>query len=456
MTKTLIAPSNLETEQALLGALLNTPERCIKDCWTAGLQPDDFSRPSHQIIYTSIVKTLQSGGSIDAISLTDTLRREQVPTERGKTVNALEFVGGSVAILTLNDQAAVPSLAKTYAEEIVSQSLSRDLMLVGEELQRLGSELAPIPEAVAEAERRLVKARDRAEGRRAGGRVSDVADLLQQLLEEYISPDPDDVIPFSLPSLNALGGGMFPGDVIVLGARSGVGKTWSGLDLVEAVMNVGRRAVMFSLEMPKMQLVRRIMAMGGINLTGLRRRLVPYEQLIERAGIMDAWRGLLDIEDGPTSVDRMQGVLASARIEGNPYRLLVLDHLHLMDVPGSRSDYRVSLNQELTRIKHMAAEHNLTVVLLGQLNRPKKGDEWKRPTIHDLRESGAIGDIADYVLMVHREYENGHQQNHGAVIVEKVRDGSGDGDIEVLFDQRNYRFREGRPPVHMPMGGAVA
>jgi len=437
-------PEDIDLERTLLGTLMYWPEPTIKACWAAGLGKDDFSRPAHGVIYDAIGRSLRSGEDVDAVSVVTQLRREEVPAERGAAVNALEFVGGPAAVLSMEENHGETTVAKRYAEEIVSLALSREMMLTGDELIERARDLSPVAETVTTAERRLAAARDRADGRVGPAKQRDVADILQRVLTQYISSEPDDLLPFQLPTLNAIGGGMAPGDVIVVGARSGVGKTWWGLDAVEQTMSKGRRSVTFSLEMPQDQLVRRIIAMGGLNLTGIKKRALPYDSLIDRVGVIDGWRGLYDIEDGPTNVDRIQATLASARIAGNPYRVVVLDHLHLLDVPGSKSDYRIALNTELTRIKHMAGEHGCTIILLAQLNRPKKGDEAKRPTIHDLRESGGIGDIADYVLLLHREPgEDGHATNRGVVVVEKVRDGAGACDIDVVFDPRTYRFVEG-------------
>jgi replicative DNA helicase len=434
-----------DTERALLGAMLrNGPEKILRAAWDAGLTASDFSRPQHGYLFDVIARLVKTGQSVDAVSLINELRRDVVPMERGRTVPALDYCGGATGILGIEEHAGVSALASQYASEIVSQALSREMIRVGEDLQQQGASLTPISEAVTAAERRLAHARDRAEGRHTSVRKADVAEALQRLLEDYISDDPEDLFPFAQATLNAIGAGMAPGDVVVVGARSGVGKTWWGLDEAERCVASGRRAVIFSLEMPQRQIVRRLMARGGISLTGLRKRAVPYDTLTDRADEIDRYRGLLDIEDGPTTVDRVQSLLASARIDGNPYRLVVIDHLHLMDVPGGRSEYRIALNQELTRIKHLASEHGCTIILLAQLNRPKKGDEAKRPTIHDLRESGGIGDIADYVLLLHREPdEQGHATNRGVIVVDKVRDGFGACDIDVTFDPRTYTFREG-------------
>lgn len=434
-----------DTERELLGILLTYPTADgVRACWDAGLTVEDFSRPQHRVVYAAIVDRLKRGEDSEATALINHLERESVPAERGKDVNALEFVGGKVAILSLADHVGVPSLAKGHATEIMQRALSRELESVGEQVRAQAGDLAPIAEIVTAAESRMAKARDRAEGRHTAALRGDVGTILQGVLEAYISPEPNDLLRFQTPMLDAIGAGMAPGDVVVLGARSGVGKTWWGLGDAEKCAMAGRRVAYFSLEMPKPQLMQRLLAMGGHNLTALKKRLIPYDQLIDRIGVIDAWRDVFEIHDGATTVDRMQSVLASARIDGKPFRMVVLDHLHLLDVPGSRSDYRISLNTELTRIKHLAGEHGCTIVLLAQLNRPKKGDEAKRPTIHDLRESGAIGDIADYVLLLHREPgEQGYASTRGVLIVDKARDGSGACDIDVSFDPRNYHFTEG-------------
>lgn len=440
-------PESFRTEQALLDALLTEPQRVIRDCWAAGLQPTDFRTHRHEVIYTTIAGRLRQGEDVDEISLIDQLRRDEVTVERNRTANALQYVGGSSAIVELSRGQGIVALARNYADEIVAQANSRELVLIGEQLAVSGKQLAPIPEAVSAAERRLARARDRAEGRHDGARDSDIGTLVERFVTEYLSDEPDDTIPFDLPSLNTLGGGMFPGDVVVVGARSGVGKSWSGLAGIERTVQAKKRCALFSIEMPAAQMVRRLIAMGGHNLTGIRRRLTPHEQIEARTIEVGNWTGLLDVFDGATNMDRIQGVLASARIDGNPYRLVVVDHVHLLDVPGSGDNYRLNLNAALTQAKHMAVEHGVTLVLLAQLRRPSTNNKTNaplpRPTKHDLRESGGLGDIADYVLLLHRdEDEDGGEMTTGAVIVDKVRDGSGTGDIDVRFDTKRYRFVE--------------
>jgi replicative DNA helicase len=185
--------------------------------------------------------------------------------------------------------------------------------------------------------------------------------------------------------------------------------------------------------------------MGGHSLTGIRKRELPYDRIEERTIEVGEWTGMLDVFDGATNVDRIQSVLTSARIDGKPYRQVIIDHVHLLDVPGGREGYRLALNSALTQLKHLAVEHGVTMVLLAQLRRPANThQELPRPTKHDLRESGGLGDIADYVLLLHRdEDEGGNALASGVVIVDKVRDGAGSGDIDVTFDTRTYRFREG-------------
>lgn len=437
-------PQNIELEERLLGTVLWWPEEAIKACWSAGLRAEDFGRPAHGVVFDAACRSLKAGGSADALTVGAMLQREEVPAERGKTVNALEFVGGHTGLRIIEERHGEVATARQHAEEVVSLALSRELLKVAETLAEEAQKLAPVPDVVTAAERRLAAARDRADGRTAGKNETDIAELVQRFLKQYASSEPDDLIPFPLPTLNALGGGMAAGDIVIVGARSGVGKSWWALDTIENSVRRGSRCALMSLEMPKDQMTRRLMGMGGLNLTGLKKRALPYDALIDRAGMLDGWRGLLDIHDGPTNVDRIHSVLSSARIDGNPYRVLVVDHLHLLDIPGRGGEYRINLNTALTRLKHAAVEHGITLVLLAQLVKPGQGERGRRPTIFDLRESNAIGDIADYVLLLHREPgEDGHPSNTGVVIVDKVRDGAGACDIDVIFDPRTYRFTEG-------------
>jgi replicative DNA helicase len=435
-------PAAFDTERALLGALLTSPKRVIRDCWAAGLTPADFDQPAHQLVYETIVESIAAGDDLDEVAVHDQLRRRKVAGPSGQTVAASNLVGGLKAIMELADNACPTPVARRHADEIVSVALSRELVRAGHDLATAGTNLESIPDAVAAIETRLARARDRAEGRHDGARISDIGSLVEQFVSEYLSSEPEDTIPFDLDALNDLGGGMYPGDVVVVGARSGVGKSWTGLANLERTIQAGRRTALFSMEMPAPQMVRRLIAMGGHRLTPIRRRLTAYEQIEPRAVEVGNWTGKLDIFDGSTTVDRIQGILSSARIDGRPFRLVVIDHIHLLQILGS--DYRLGLNNALTRIKHMAIEHGCSIMLLAQLKRPRPDMLDHPPTIHDLRESGGLGDIADYVLMLHRDHENGVAQNTGSVIVEKVRDGAGSGDIPIRFDTNDYHFK---PPA---------
>lgn len=441
-------PESQRTELVMLDALLQQPQRVIRECWAAGLQPEDFATHRHGVMYAKIVERLQGGEDVDYISLIDALKHDTVSIDRNKQVNALDYVGGASAVMGVANALGTVSVARSYADEIVSLANSRTLVTVAERLAAHGKDLAPISEAVTEAEAELARVRDRAEGRHDGSRNSDIGSIVESVVRQYLSDDPDDTIPFDLPSLNAIGGGMFPGDVVIVGARSGVGKSWTGLAQIEQVTKQSRRSALFSMEMPAEQMVRRLLAMGGHNLTGLRKRTLPYADIEARAVEVGDWTGLLDVFDGTCTVDRIHSVLTSARIDGKPYRLAVVDHVHLLEIPGR--DYRLGLNQALTKLKHMAIEHAVTLVLLAQLKRPesKRTRDGERlplpkPSKHDLRESGGLGDIADYVLLVHRdEDEHGNELTTGEVIVDKVRDGAGTGDIPVIFDTKYYRFKE--------------
>lgn len=438
---TLPLPESQATELALLDELLASPRRVVRECWASGLVAEDFATHRHAVIYETIITKLRGGGDIDPVSLCAELKHSTVKVDRNREVNALDYVGGASAVMGLSNALGTIALARMHADEIVSLSNSRALVVVAEQLARQGSDLSPVSDAVTAAERKLAQIRDRAEGRHDGARASDIGEIVEGVVRQYVSDEPDDTIPFDLPALNSIGGGMFPGDVVIIGARSGVGKSWTGLAHIERVVELKRRCALFSMEMPAEQMVRRLIAMGGHNLTGIRKRTLPYGEIEERAVEVGEWTGLLDVFDGSSNVDRIQSVLASARIEGKPYRMAVIDHVHLLEIPGR--DYRLGLNTALTQLKHMAIEHGVTLILLAQLSRPSKDKQHDKPNKHDLRESGGLGDIADYVLMVHRDVDDtGAELTTGEVIVDKVRDGAGTGDIPVIFDTKYYRFKQ--------------
>jgi len=200
------------------------------------------------------------------------------------------------------------------------------------------------------------------------------------------------------------------GDVFVPAGWTKHGKTWFVLDVAEAVMKQGARVLIDSGEMRDTQLVDRWMGMGGHNLTALEEGRIPWSVLAERRREIASWdRRTLT---GRMTIERLRSQVSRAKLEGRPYRLVIVDHLGLVRPgPGQgRQGRREFVEDVCAELKAMAEEYHFTLLLVSQLSRPAAvkdaHERYLRPPIaSDLKEASGIEQIATSVIFVYRRMD---------------------------------------------------
>lgn len=349
----------------------------------------------------------------------------------------LEAAGGLSAMVIVSDATEQVSVV---TPQIVEQAISdlRSAWMIGV-VQRAGSELGVLAsrETDPEALRRTA--------------LDTVVGLLGAEPErsEYVSPDSDDawweqqsaekhrLIPFPFDEWNQSRGGYSPGEIVVIGAHSGHGKSWLGLQYLMSACRSGYRCYYASLEMTHHQLYNRMLAMGGHRLNALEsRHLKPAQDDPQRVLL----RSLpYTISEGRNRVADYISAQRLASIQGKPYDVMFVDHTHLLDVPGR--DYRLGLNKVLAQLKSFATREHVAVVLLAQLRRNAAADtDPQRPRLSDLKETSALEQIADYVTFLHRKYENGSMTLDGEYFIAKQRQGAWVMPLDVSFDTQRFQF----------------
>jgi len=423
-------PYNEDVEAFVLGCSLISAQ--ARSAALRMLKPSDFYRPQHRVLFGA-VKSMQDAGlaDVDEYTVRDFL----------KASGDLEAAGGKLETITLTQR--VPAIAnhKAYIDEVRAVAIRRSVVDVAHRLEeRACSEDSRTEDAVNAAELAVCELRERMTDTTPRGTIA----AIDAMCDDLMSGEDLDTIPFPLQRITDIGGGQLKGEVVVTGGMSGDGKSWWGLDCAEIAVNQQRRTAYYSLEMPAKQCIARLAAMGGHSLTAIRKRTINVDELAPRVQQLRNMAKSLDIFDGSVSVGRVAGDLMRARMSGKPYRYVVLDHLHLLDLPDATraGEYRIALNQTLTHFKRLAVEHGCTIHLLAQLRRPNER-KIEPPRMSDLKESSAIEQIADYVLFVYRnrDEESGMVKPTGQLIVAKARDGEGIGKVEVEFDTTRFRFR---------------
>ena len=456
-------PQNIDAERAVLGAMLLNPDAVgtaleILHEDTTHL----FYAEAHQHIYEAMVSLFRKSMAVDAVTLVEQLTRD----------GSLDGCGGVTYISDL--AGAVPTSANIeyYARIVLDAAVLRRLITT---CTRLAGEAYEMPSDV----NTLL---DRAEAgifaiaeTRQLSPILKVADLLEESIsriEEVIKSHSGITgLATGFQKLDEMLSGMQPSDMIVLAARPSVGKTAFALNVAaHATIQEAKSALLFSLEMSKEQLVQRLLCMEGqIDSSRLRTGFLASSEFHKLPVAADKLsRAELYIDDTPNiSVLELRSK-ARRHASQHGLDLIVVDYLQLMSSPGRGENRQTEISEISRSIKGIARELRVPVVALSQLSREAEKDDTGIPKLSHLRESGAIEQDADVVLMLSRPpaHEAEGNENLIRLTVAKQRNGP-TGKIDLLFDRPIQRFkslmREGgrrpgssdQPPPHAPAPGGA-
>ena len=388
-------PHDDVAEQSVLGGMLLSKD-AIADV-VESLRASDFYKPAHETIYEAILSLYGHGSPADAITVADELKK------RGE----LTRVGGASYIHTLIASVPTAANAQYYAEIVKEHAIMRRLIEAGTKIAQLGyANETEVDTLVDQAQAEIYAVTD--------GNAKEDYVSFSEALEETIneidanSNRPDGVygVPTDFIEFDELTGGLHGGQMIVIAARPGVGKSTLALDIARsAAIHHQMTTVFFSLEMSRTELAMRILsAEGKISMGRLKKGDLDTEgwtNLATLQGRIDS--ASLFIDDSPNMT--LMEIRAKCRRlkQRNDLKLVVLDYLQLMS-SGKKVESRQQEVSEFSRsLKLLAKELDVPVIALSQLNRGSEQRTDKRPMVSDLRESGSIEQDADMVILLHRE-----------------------------------------------------
>ncbi len=388
-------PHDDVAEQSVLGGMLLSKD-AIADV-VESLRASDFYKPAHETIYEAILSLYGHGSPADAITVADELKK------RGE----LTRVGGASYIHTLIASVPTAANAQYYAEIVKEHAIMRRLIEAGTKIAQLGyANETAVDTLVDQAQAEIYAVTD---GNAKEDYVS-FSDALEETINEIDanSNRPDGVygVPTDFIEFDELTGGLHGGQMIVIAARPGVGKSTLALDIARsASIHHQMTTVFFSLEMSRTELAMRILsAEGKISMGRLKKGDLDTEgwtNLATLQGRIDS--APLFIDDSPNMT--LMEIRAKCRRlkQRNDLKLVVLDYLQLMS-SGKKVESRQQEVSEFSRsLKLLAKELDVPVIALSQLNRGSEQRTDKRPMVSDLRESGSIEQDADMVILLHRE-----------------------------------------------------
>ena len=426
-------PFSLIAEQSLLGAILVDPE-ALSDV-TELISPGDFYLNEHTQIYTAMQELFLVSKEIDVVTLIDTLVTKGIYSKSG----------GEDYIRSLYQSVSNSLNIKDYANIVRNKSRLRQLIGVCSEVsEKAYSEEGNTEELVDYASALIF---DIAQGRDTKS-FRHVRDVIQNVYGELktIAEEGEGArgTKTGFSGIDNMLAGMGNSDLILVGARPGMGKTSFCLNIATNVaLQTGKNVCIFSLEMSAEQLVTRILSSEAlIDSYALRTGKLDSKQWEDLAGASSKLAGcnmLIDDTAGIT-VSGMKGKLRRVQNLG----LVVIDYLQLMQ-SDRRTDNRVQEVAEISRnLKLMAKELNVPIICCSQLSRGPESRNDKRPMLSDLRESGSIEQDADTVIFLYRnEYYDADARNEegntAEVIITKNRHGS-QGTVEVGWIGRYSKF----------------
>ena len=435
-----VPPHNLEAEESLLGAMLLSRDAIGSAC-EMGLTSSDFYKPSHGHIYDACVVRYGAPPEgdkpeVDPVTVAEELRR----------AGLLEACGGPKALTALQCNTPAIGNAARYARIVEEHALLRRLIGAAGEIADTCYSVPRDVDAVLDEAEALVFA---VAERRITDSLSPIKVLLERQLDRietlYERGDEITGVPTGFIDLDALMSGLQPASMIVLGGRPGSGKTSLALNIAtHAAVEARVPVLLFSLEMSHLELTQRLVsAVAGVPGRRLRNgRLIEsdWPKLSQAVGRLS--EAPLHIDDNPhLTVMEMRAKARRLKSRGG-LGLIIVDYLQLMAGRSSAENRQVELSEISRGIKILARELDVPVLALSQLSRNLESRADKRPQLSDLRETGALEQDSDAVLLTYRdEMYNPATADRGVaeVILAKHRSGP-TGVVHLAFLEHITRF----------------
>ena len=427
-------PYDFLAEKAIIGSIIKKNETFDKA--NQIIKPVDFYDSRTQRIYKSIVTMFEKDIKVDEISLLSQLKNE----------NILQEVGGEEFITEITLSSFYTPNIDTYAKTVKEKALLRSLIGASEDIMELSyRQNEDVSSILSMAEGKIF---DISQSKLNEGliKVADTLDETVQVINELSLNDGDITgVATGLSTIDLKLSGLQPAQLILLAARPAMGKTALGLTMAWNAAREGKSVAFFSLEMSTLQLNYRLLSMVS---------MIDLEQVMNGRIKDDEWellfRATKEIAQQDIYVDETPGITLSEmrsklkRLKAEVgVDLVVIDYLQLMQADGRQENRQNEIASISRGLKSLSKELNCPILSLAQLSREADKRADHKPILSDLRESGAIEQDADVVMLLYREdyYDEEENPNIAKVIVAKHRNGA-TGTLDLFFNKPCTTFRD--------------
>ncbi|MBT5346736.1 replicative DNA helicase [bacterium] len=431
-------PQSIDAEKSVLGSILLDPDGLIKIVDL--IDHDDFYVPAHKHIYNSIFDLFNKRVNIDVITLNAILH------DKGQ----LDKIGGASYLAELVDFVPTSSHIFQYAQIVKKKATLRKLLKAGQDITALGfDENTDVENLLEDAEKSLFSVSQTF----VKDKFVHIKDVLTETYEKIAELHDSDAkdkfsgLPYGFRDLDGITSGMHPSDLIILAARPAMGKTSFALNIAQNAALKNKSVGVISLEMSKDQLVERMFcSLLQVDSWKIKTGQLDDRDFAKMGPVMDKLNSMkLFIDDSlSSSVVELRAKTRRLQME-HGLDLIIIDYLQLMS-SGKHgfSSNRVNEISDISRsLKSLARELNVPIIALSQLSRAVESRPDKRPILSDLRESGAIEQDADLVMMLYRDdYYNPEDSSKPGVtdlLIRKHRHGAV-GTVELMFKKEQMKF----------------
>ena len=441
-------PHSVEAERSVLGAILVKPDLINHAVGEAGggLTAAHFYRNGHQRIFSAMLALFEKGIAIDPVTVKDRLETDGMLTEAGGLEYLMQLMDGMPRLDNLG----------AYSGIVRDKALQRSLYQAGQEISRAA--LAGEEDSsglLNDAEKKIFEAGG-AHLTRDYRALPEIGKGLEELLQRVRSGEPlGGGVPTGFTELDRLTTGLHQGQLWVVAARPGVGKSSFALSIAMNVARSGHGVLIFSLEMTSEELYQRMLCSEGrFDMQQFRKSQLSHAQRDSLLEVRESLEALpIHVDDGagtthPLMRAKARRLAKDMEAKGQKLDLIIVDYLQIMGSSSRRPENRaVEIGEMSKGLKEMAKELRVPVLTLAQLNRaPEKRGPNEPPQLSDLRESGSIEQDADLVAFLQRNFQadTPEERNETTVYIAKQRNGPVDK-IKLAFLANMTMFADIQP-----------
>ena len=416
-----VPPQSLEAERSVLGALLQDAE--VVGPSLEVLKAEDFYAPQNQAVFEAIRAVSDKGRGVDLVTVDEELNR----------CGKLEGAGGLDYLMRMMQD--VPSTANTayYISILKEKTVLRRLIRAAGEISRMSYQQQVPLDSILEQSEKMIFDITMRQG--TGTELEHGQDILARTFEQIGQLDELKGrvagVPTGFSQLDALLTGLHGGELILVGARPSMGKTSFAINIAAHAAKMGYTVAIFSLEMPKEQIMMRILCgEARVNMQSVRSGTLKDRDWEKLSYVLPqlASESLYIDDTAGITPSQVRSRCRRLILEKKKLDLIVLDYLQLMSSDGRAENRQLEVSEISRRLKAIALELHVPLVACAQLSRANMQRSDKRPVLSDLRDSGSIEQDADVVMFLHRPNyydttKTQEQRNMAEVIVAKQRNG---------------------------------